>query len=203
MWLALVPLIAAAAGVLLTPNPPPPPAPKDRIVLLPSKDGRPSAVVVTAGGNQTLLDKSYAEASVDALGKVAIEQSDASSVQQRYGAVLAAQPQRASSFDLYFVSGKDELTPESQITLTAIAAELARRPAPEITVIGHTDSVGSDADNDRLSMRRAVYIRKNLIDAGLGNEQIEAVGRGKRDPLIPTADNIAEPRNRRVQINVR
>jgi outer membrane protein OmpA-like peptidoglycan-associated protein len=81
--------------------------------------------------------------------------------------------------------------------------EIARRPAPEVVVIGHTDAVGSDEHNDRLSLQRAERIRAQLIALGVAPERVQAAGRGKRELLVPTADQVAEARNRRVEIVVR
>jgi outer membrane protein OmpA-like peptidoglycan-associated protein len=104
---------------------------------------------------------------------------------------------------VYFVSGRDELTPDSGPILEQVKAELARRPAPEIAVIGHTDRVGKLETNDALSLKRAQFVRDALVGAGIDASQMEVSGRGEREPLVPTADEVAEPKNRRVEINVR
>ena len=84
-----------------------------------------------------------------------------------------------------------------------IFAEIARRPAPEIAVIGHTDRVGSVQSNDALSLRRAQKIRDDMVKLGVPADQIQVAGRGEREPLVATEDEVAEPRNRRVEISVR
>jgi OOP family OmpA-OmpF porin len=87
--------------------------------------------------------------------------------------------------------------------LEALFAEVAKRQAVEVQVTGHTDRVGSDADNDRLSLQRAEAVRTMLIQRGINSNFLRAVGRGEREPLIPTPDEQAEPRNRRVEVIVR
>ncbi len=82
-------------------------------------------------------------------------------------------------------------------------AEIAKHPVPDIVVIGHTDAVGSDTVNDALALRRATTVRTMLIGRGISPENVVAAGRGKREPLVPTPDGVAEPRNRRVEIVVR
>jgi outer membrane protein OmpA-like peptidoglycan-associated protein len=72
-----------------------------------------------------------------------------------------------------------------------------------VVVIGHTDRVGSDDYNDTLSRQRAEVARQALVYRGLAAEQAVTVGRGKREPVVPTADGVAEARNRRVEILVR
>jgi len=107
------------------------------------------------------------------------------------------------TFILYFREGTDELTTESRQALDQVSAEIARRPAPEVVVIGHTDRVGSVAYNDALSLQRAARVRTELIRLGLVAGDIRLEGRGKREPLVPTEDEVPEPRNRRVEITVR
>jgi outer membrane protein OmpA-like peptidoglycan-associated protein len=63
--------------------------------------------------------------------------------------------------------------------------------------------VGSDDYNDTLSRQRAEVARQALVYRGLAAEQAVTVGRGKREPVVPTADGVAEARNRRVEILVR
>ena len=68
---------------------------------------------------------------------------------------------------------------------------------------GHTDRVGTVDRNDRLSLERARLVRDMLIERNLQAEFVRAVGRGERAPLVPTADEQREPRNRRVVVVVR
>jgi OOP family OmpA-OmpF porin len=93
--------------------------------------------------------------------------------------------------------------PDSQSILEALFDEVARRKAVEVQITGHTDRLGSVADNDRLSFERAQAVRDMLIQRGLRSGFIRAVGRGEREPLIPTPDEQPEPRNSRVEVVVR
>jgi outer membrane protein OmpA-like peptidoglycan-associated protein len=70
-------------------------------------------------------------------------------------------------------------------------------------VIGHTDSVGTLEANDALSLRRAATVRALLVTQGVAESSIEVAGRGEREPLVPVGDEVAEPKNRRVEINLR
>ena len=87
--------------------------------------------------------------------------------------------------------------------LDQLRSYLRSHPAPEIVVIGHTDRVGSVQANDLLSRQRAETVRGFLLEAGFQAASMEVAGRGEREPLVPTPDEIAEPLNRRVEINVR
>ncbi|MBC7705583.1 MAG: OmpA family protein [Rhodoferax sp.] len=88
-------------------------------------------------------------------------------------------------------------------TLVINRFKVATMPAPEVLVVGHTDALGTDSLNDELSMQRARIVRAGLIDKGIDSKRVEAVGRGKRELLVPTRDGVAESRNRRVEIQVR
>ena len=182
---------------------PPKAPPTDRIVLLPGEDGKVGKVSVKTGASEHHLTTAYAGAEVGVAGAIDARTEDADSVKQRYGAVLAARPMKPVSFVVNFVSGRNELTPESAPVLAQLKAELARRPAPEIAVIGHTDRVGKLEANDALSIKRAEAVRSMLVNHGIPASSIEASGRGEREPLVPTADEVAEAKNRRVEISVR
>jgi OmpA-OmpF porin, OOP family len=189
------------------PPPPPPPAARptrnDLVVLLPDKDGKTGALSVSHAGTEKILDTPLAAARIKEEGHLETGTSTPDEVKQSFGEALAAQPPRPVSFLLYFLEGKDTLTPESQQVVQKIFAEIARRPAPEIVVIGHTDRVGSVPSNDALSLRRAQKVRDDLIKLGIPADQIQVAGRGEREPLVPTEDEVPEPRNRRVEISVR
>jgi len=189
-----------ALGLAACATPPAPPL--ATVVLLPDAGGRQTAVTVTQGSQTHVLDQPYAAAHLTAEGLRPF-QSSAQEVQAQFGAVIAARPLPPARFTLYFVEGKDELTPDSKLLLEEVFAEIARRPVPDVVAIGHTDSVGTDAVNDPLSRSRAEVVRRALIARGVPADRVAAAGRGKREPAVPTADGVAEPRNRRVEIVVR
>ena len=193
-------LLAACAS---PPAPSPPPvAPVDTVILLPEIDGRNTAVTMSQGDKRTVLEQPYAGARTGSTGPLPFT-SSASEVQAKFGAALAARPPRPASFVLYFIEGRDTLTDESKAVVEKVFAEIASRPSPDIGVVGHTDSVGAQAANDTLSLQRAEAIRRELISRGIPAENVQASGRGERELLVPTADNVAEARNRRVEIIVR
>ncbi len=175
-------------------------ASKGTVVLLP--EDKPTAVVVRQGEKEVVLDKPYAAADVTWRGPVPA-QSSAAEVQARFGAALAAQPEQTRTFVLYFVEGKDEFTDESKALVDNVLADIARRPVPDVLVVGHTDALGTDQINDALGLRRAETVRAALIARGVPASDVQAISRGKRAPAVPTADGVAEPRNRRVEIIVR
>jgi outer membrane protein OmpA-like peptidoglycan-associated protein len=172
------------------------------VVLLPEKDGHATAVTVRQGDREVVLDKPYAAAQTRTDGPRTYA-SNALEVEAKFGMALAAQPSRPESFIVYFIENSDQLTDESKLVMASALSDIAKHPVPDIVVIGHTDTVGSDAANDALALKRAEAVRAILIAQGIPAESIVAVGRGKRELLVPTPDNVAEPRNRRVQILVR
>ena len=175
----------------------------DLYVLLPGKDGKTGALVVESEGKKQTLDTPYAAARVKNVGSVDGLKSSEADVKQEFGPALEAQPKRPVSFYLYFQRDTDEFAPESRALVNQIFAEIARRPAPEIVIIGHTDRLGSDQYNDALSLRRAERVREELVKRGIPKARILVAGRGAREPEVATASGVAEPRNRRVEINVR
>jgi OOP family OmpA-OmpF porin len=172
------------------------------VVLLPERDGNATALVVSQGSQQLPLAEPYAAAHLTSGGPQAYR-SSAAEVQAYFAAALAAQPLPPTQFTLYFVEGKDEFTDESKRTIDGIFAAIAQRPVPDLLVVGHTDKVGTDAYNDALSRQRAEVVRNALLARGIAPDKVLAIGRGKREPIVPTPDGVAEARNRRVEIQVR
>jgi outer membrane protein OmpA-like peptidoglycan-associated protein len=186
-------------AVVLSRQPAPPP--DDLFAVLPSADGHTGAVVVErADGERVVLDKSYASIRTGESEPTWLTDQE---VRTAFAPALAALPEAPARFLLYFETATDQLTEASKVELARMLAELKRRAAPDILVIGHTDRVGSDPENDRLSLQRAERVKGDLAAQGIRAERITASGRGEREPLVPTADGVDEPRNRRVEINVR
>ena len=176
---------------------------KTFVVLLPEESGAPSAVTVGQGTQTTVLDTPMTGATVDGSGNIEKAAVTPVEVQKTFGAALAAQPPKSITFILYFATASSDVTPESRPALDALFAEVAKREAVEVQVTGHTDRVGTQADNDRLSLERAQAIRDMLIQRGIKATFIRAVGRGDREPLVPTPAGQPEPKNRRVEVTVR
>jgi len=171
-------------------------------VVLPNPDGSSGAVTIEDAQKSVVLDQPYAAGEVRN-GIAAPVKVDQAQVQQIFGNALAAQPVLPSHFVLYFEKDSNTLTPESQRQYQAVFADIKRRPVYEVEVIGHTDTLGNPPHNQQLSMSRAEMVRDRLVRDGLNPKSISLAGRGQLDLAIPTADQVAEPRNRRVEITVR
>ena len=181
----------------------PAPTSKTYVVLLPEEGGAPTAVTVGDGNNPIILDRPLNAVTVDSQGRIEQKPLTTQEIERDFGAALAAQPPKPISFTLYFDTNSTQVTSASRPQLDALMADAARRQAVEVQVTGHTDRVGSVADNDRLSLQRAEAVRAMLVQTGIKATFIRAVGRGEREPLVATADEQAEPRNRRVEVILR
>ena len=174
----------------------------DRVILLPDDQGHVGKLNVSGSGGETLLDSAYAEARVKS-GQPRRGSTDAASVDREFGTVLAALPPAPVSHQLYFITETDQLTAESRAEAPAILAEVAKRPAAEVVVIGHTDTMGTDDYNDKLSLQRAVAVKQQLVALGFDPARVTVEGHGKRELLVQTGDGVPEARNRRAEILVR
>ena len=173
------------------------------VVLVPGADGKVGAVSVKSAQGETVINNAYASATTTGNAAPVTGSSSAAQVQQTFGESARALPPPPVSFTLNFLEGRDEYTPESRQTAETVLRELAKRPAAEIIVIGHTDRVGALEYNDKLSLQRAERVRADFIKRGVAERSISVAGRGEREPLVATADEVAEARNRRVEINIR
>ncbi len=177
----------------------------DLIVLLPDPDsgtvGRATVsnafgMVDLAGARAaTVVARNQAPAPVTTL-------TDAE-LQLAIGSAFDALPPAPQNFILNFRFDSDELTAESRAVLPEILQTVKRRPVPDVLVVGHTDTTGPPARNVALGLKRAEIMRKLLVETGLDASLIEIASHGEADLLVPTADEVAEPRNRRVDITVR
>ena len=176
---------------------------KELIVLLPDENDVPGAVDIRQDNGVTVLDTPMTAARVDSRGRAEKEAITKAEVEKNFGETLDTLPPQPISFTLYFAEGSTVILQDSKNTLLELFAEVANRQAVEVQVTGHTDTLGKESDNDRLSEERAQAIKEMLIDQGLKSNFIRAVGRGSRELLIPTSPNVREPRNRRVEVIVR
>ncbi len=131
---------------------------------------------------------------------VPISEADTKSI---FGEALSAKPLAPLSFILYFEFDSNNLTAESNKLFEDILKTIGDRNSQDISVIGHSDSAGNSEYNYKLSMQRASAIRDLLVKRGVKGEYIQVSSHGEGNPLIKTGDNVAEARNRRVEVVVR
>ena len=181
---------------------------RDLIVLLPDPDGKVGAIRVTTKGGSQIIDKSRYAVEVEDFYKPPIAPRPISEdeITSIFGAALSAQPSltgRFVSFLLFFESDTSELTHESKNLLPEIVRTIQNRKRDEIYVIGHTDRVGTELYNTKLSSKRALYVKDLLVSSGIKSSDINVSFRGEIMPLVYTEDEVAEPLNRRVEVIAR
>ena len=175
------------------------------VVLLPEPDGKVGQVVVTnKGGTQVLKD---------ARDSVVIPDADKAplppmpmgeeKVRADFGAALEALPPPPIHFVLYFKTDTTELTEESRKLLAQVLPATVDRKSTDVSVVGHTDRVGTREYNCNLGLERALLIKKILVSLGINPAYIEVASHGEGNPVVKTEDEVPEPRNRRVEVVVR
>lgn len=174
------------------------------IVLTPDDSGRVGALKVSNEGGEAVLDR---EGQALHLGDRRTSPGAPApfSDEERalFAAALAAQPLAPVSYLLYFEFDSNNLTAESRQRLDDILRAAQERDSQDVLVIGHTDRAGEADYNAALSLQRAEAVRELLTDKGIAAESIQVSSHGEGNPLIPTADEVAEARNRRVEVVVR
>jgi OmpA-OmpF porin, OOP family len=106
-------------------------------------------------------------------------------------------------FIVFFGFNKSNLTAEAARVVTEAAAAAKKYGSASISVVGHTDTVGSNDYNMRLSMRRSQSVKDGLIANGIGADMITTGGRGEAELMVQTGDSVKEPQNRRATIDLK
>ncbi len=177
-------------------------ASKSYVVLLPNDDGSTGKVVVNTAAGTTQLEKKNEGALLSgAAGKPFIVSEE--KIAQDFGVALAASPKTPVSFPLYFETGGARLTSASQADVPKVLNEISSRPAPDISIIGHTDTAGDAEANYRLGLTRAKATAEIIGTTRISADRVSIESHGEKNLLIRTPDNTDEPRNRRVEITVR
>ena len=178
---------------------------KNIFVLLPDQDGKVGSIEVANDQGSHVVDQPNAGAVV-AGGSGKPQAAPAMSeeeIKATFGAALAAEPLQPQSFLLYFKTDSFELTNGSAALLQPILEAINKTGSQDISVIGHTDTAGSKEHNFTLSTRRAETVRDLLVARGVDPALIQVSSHGEGNPLVPTADNVQEPKNRRVEVVIR
>ncbi len=178
---------------------------KESFVLLPDLDGKVGAIAVTPEqGSPVVVDTAYTAVEVHSKSESGEPESVSKErVQRVFGKALQAAPERPARFILYFFHDSTRLKPDSAKLLPDVVQAWKDRTSTDVSVIGHTDSMGDATYNYGLSLRRAKRIGTWLIRQGLPRDIVQIISHGEENPLVPTKDGVSEPRNRRVEVIVR
>ncbi len=200
-FLAALLLCAACASA---PPPSPPPPPRSVVILLPEDQGKSGTIVVSGAGTERVLAEPMQAVRIapgSAPGEpFVMPEAD---VKALVGPAMAALPHAPVQFILYFERDSSALTAESAGRLREIVAAIRERASVDVSVVGHADTLGDRRYNDQLSLKRARAVAELLVAAGVNGSILEIASHGKDNPLVPTGDQVAEPRNRRVEVTVR
>ena len=180
----------------------------DLIVLLPDPDGKVGTIQVTTKGGSQTLDKPGQATRVEDAGDPSTDPKPLGEKEMKsvFGPALSAQPDlkaRFVSFTLLFDRDTTNLTRESKKMLPEVVGTIRNRKSSEVFVTGHTDRVGEENYNMTLSSKRADTVRDFLVSTGVTPSTLFVSFHGESMPLVHTEDEVAEPRNRRVEVIVR
>jgi outer membrane protein OmpA-like peptidoglycan-associated protein len=177
---------------------------KNYVVLLPVDDKVSGEVVVSNAHGSQVLNKSW-QATEIAGSDAAPSKPEVQSretVLALVGSALTGMPLSPVHYVLYF-DNTDELTSDSKRMLPEILKAVKERHPAEMSVVGHTDTLGSSASNYHLGLLRAKSIAAQLTKLGAKPALVEINSHGESDLLIKTPDNTQEPRNRRIEVTIR
>lgn len=174
---------------------------KSYLVLLEDHDGSTGKVMFNSAGNETVLDRAgFGTALDDSKTVFKVEQKQ---INADFAKALASEPVPPEIFLLYFETGGTKLTVESAAMIPRIIETALRHPAADISVIGHTDTVGDTAKNEKLANERAIQVSQLFDPATLDVKEVTVTSHGEKNLLVKTGDETAEPRNRRVEVTIR
>jgi outer membrane protein OmpA-like peptidoglycan-associated protein len=103
---------------------------------------------------------------------------------------------------LLFDYDSDALRSVARENLSSLAASLEKYPNTNLLIVGHTDSIGSDAYNQSLSERRATAAANYLVGQGVARSRLRSVGRGETEPVVPNDTDADRQKNRRVEVAI-
>lgn len=117
-------------------------------------------------------------------------------------AVVAAPVKITYAADSFFDSGKSVVKPAGKVKLDELVTKLKDVNLDKVFIVGHTDSVGSDALNQKLSLRRADSVKTYLVSKNIDKSRIYTEGKGKKQPVADNKTSAGRAKNRRVEIEV-
>lgn len=177
--------------------------PRTYVVLLESPDGSVGKVNITDARGSVLIEQAGQAVNLDVqTASITPFMADQAQVVRDFGAAIEARPPLPADFTLFFESGSTQLTADSGSALENLLKDLRGRPAPNIIIKGHTDTVGDETRNEELSRARAESIANQIRSLNAAIVQLEVLALGEISPLVPTPDNTREVKNRRVEVHV-
>lgn len=177
---------------------------KTTVVLLDSGKSE-NAILIANEKGETKLDKvgSYVDLSDKAKKASAVKSMSEDEIKSRFEQALAVTPLKPVTYILYFEPSSTQLTASSESTLQEALKSIEERSPCSVDIIGHTDTVGSNADNNVVSLKRAKSIETLVKKSSIEGVTLTAKGYGEEDLLVPTKDGVDEAKNRNVEIFIK
>ena len=178
--------------------------PGNVVVLTPDEDGKVGSVAISNAGGTVPLTEAFG--AVGARSEKALAApfvAEKAQVEKEFRGALGATPRPPAIFVIGFLSGQPVIAPNARATLDAAVARARATENADISVVGHADRTGSNAENLTLSLGRATVVRDALIKAGVPADIIDVTYHGANNPIVRTQPGVAEPRNRRVEVTIR
>ena len=184
--LALALALAACGGL-----------PGNVVVLMPDDaTGKVGKVIVQNAGGTTQLDQALAAVETRPGAKpgpvFAAKQAD---VSDSFASAVAGTPRAPVAYVIYFVTGQTEIRTYSRTDLATAINTAKTTPNVDVSVVGHADATGPEAENLALSLRRAEIVRNALVAAGVPADTIELAYHGSNNPRVQEAKGVPEPRS--------
>ncbi|CAG7857417.1 hypothetical protein MCAMS1_02228 [biofilm metagenome] len=174
------------------------------VVLIPDAEGKVGKVTVATKAGLTQLSKANestaAKTAEESPNRPALLSEE--KISDMFSETLAKEPAPPTHFRFYFQTGSADLLDGALDELAKAKASVQERKPCDLSVIGHTDTVGDNDSNRELALRRAESVANALKDQGV-THSFDIRYYGENDLAVPTADDVDEPRNRRVEVEVR
>lgn len=179
--------------------------PQASFYLVPDPEGHVGEVTVSNQAASVTLNKANETVAAPREDKAFSESRVATSeeIQGKFADALAIVPPPPRGFSIYFDSGSSNVNAESRPILEQVLAETRQRDSHDISLNGHTDRTGEADTNMKLSLDRANAVKALLVEQGIKPEYMTIEYYGESKPVVPTEDNVDEPKNRRVEVVVR
>ncbi|WP_413438759.1 OmpA family protein [Sulfuriferula sp. GW1] len=171
-------------------------------ILMPDETGMVGAITIKTSSDFRVINQAYNPVRITE-GSTKITSTHAlteAQVKEEFAHLINAQPSPPASFVIHFATESSALSEKSRLALPRIIASIKARAPAEVTIIGHTDTTGTDNLNNRLAYKRAKAVEDAIKDSLPPGLTLSIEAYGSKTLLIPTPTNVDEQRNRAVEI---
>ena len=177
---------------------------KSTIVLI-DNNKEHNAIVISNSEGSITLDKTGNYVDLESKKRLPkeIQKMSQSEINERFKETLEAEPTPPEQFIVYFKKNSTELIETSKNVLKEAMKSINKRRPCLVDIVGHTDTVGSEEENMKVSLKRAKYIQEMLVENKVDPKILTVKGYGEIELMVATADNISEEKNRNVEIFVK